>query len=77
MTIVKDSSGLSARFPIGSHFTVGCKDEVWRVTDVGTRVVVAVARRSGWMAGPPYALAEVVFDEHDQAVMCSCEEPPP
>ena len=32
----------------------------WRCTDIGTRVVVA-----SWYAGPPFAVAEWVFDEHD------------
>lgn len=36
------------------------------VTDVGSRVVVAVsAEHPDWMRGPPYALAEYVFDEDD------------
>ena len=57
----------------------------WRVTDVGTRVIVAIridevsvegsdpktlsekeASENGWFDGPPYAVAEVVFDEDDQ-----------
>lgn len=57
----------------------------WRVTDVGTRVIVAIridevtvegsttktlseaeAAENGWFDGPPYSVAEVVFDEDDQ-----------
>jgi hypothetical protein len=40
----------------------------WRCTDVGTRVIVAIrldAPDSGWYNGPPYAVAESVFDESD------------
>ncbi|MDX0230347.1 hypothetical protein GOC14_07265 [Sinorhizobium meliloti] len=61
----------------------------WRVTDIGTRVVVAIriqpldlrskcdgkitrmeiseaeAAQDGWFDGPPYAIAEKVFDEND------------
>lgn len=61
----------------------------WRVTDIGTRVVIAIriqplvlqskrdgkirreeiseieAEHYGWFDGPPYAVAEQVFDEFD------------
>lgn len=40
----------------------------WRCTDVGTRVVIAIPLSStdpSWHNGPPYAVMEVVFDEHD------------
>ena len=40
---------------------------LWRCTDVGTRVVVAIrldAPDASWYAGPPYAVAEHVFDEY-------------
>ena len=40
----------------------------WRCTDVGTRVIVAIkldCSDSSWYVGPPYAVAESVFDEHD------------
>jgi hypothetical protein len=61
---------LADRFPIGAHFVIEGRDHaVWRVTDVGTRVIVAIPHRCGWMEGPPYALAEHVFDEDDQRVM--------
>ncbi len=77
-----------------SHFNIG--DEFimangwrWRITDIGTRVVVAIriqplvlqskrdgkirreeiseieAGHYGWFDGPPYAVAEQVFDECD------------
>jgi hypothetical protein len=71
-------------FAIGRPFRCGGK--LWRCTDVGTRVVVAIrldklrvastggnrtlahheAEAEGWFRGPPYAVAETVFDEHGQ-----------
>jgi hypothetical protein len=30
-----------------------------------TRLSAEEAEREGWFSGPPYAVAEVVFDEHD------------
>jgi hypothetical protein len=55
-------------FTIGMEFT--CGDKQWCCTDVGTRVIVAVclddyAEDSSWYIGPPYAVAEMVFDEND------------
>lgn len=70
-------------FSIGQTFR--CGDRLWRCTDVGSRVVVAVradyvrissqdgdtvhtiTRRVGPadLQGPPYGLAETVFDEYD------------
>jgi hypothetical protein len=41
----------------------------WRCTDVGRRVVVAIKidtyEDTSWYSGPPYAVAETVFDEND------------
>ena len=41
----------------------------WRCTDVGTRTIAAIkldpGRSSDWQNGPPYAVAETVFDEDD------------
>lgn len=41
----------------------------WRCTDVGSRVIVAIKLDEkfdeSWHAGPPYAIAEHVFDEYD------------
>jgi hypothetical protein len=56
-------------FHIGSEFYSG--DKLWRCTDVGSRVVIAVCLSdhtddSSWFNGPPYAVAESVFDEYDQ-----------
>ncbi len=41
----------------------------WRCTDVGARTVAAIKLDQSdpsWYNGPPYAVAEFVFDEHDQ-----------
>jgi hypothetical protein len=54
---------------IGDSFT--CGGNRWHVTDVGRRTVVAIAHKPGWMNGPPYALAEMVFDEND---LPACEK---
>ena len=54
-------------FSIGLEFHCGGKR--WRCTDVGTRVIVAIALEHdddpSWYNGPPYAVAESVFDEYD------------
>ncbi|VTU28514.1 hypothetical protein E5CHR_02624 [Variovorax sp. PBL-E5] len=54
-------------FVIGGVFY--CGGSVWRCTDIGTRVIVAMKldhdHDPSWYDGPPYALAEVVFDEND------------
>lgn len=52
-------------FHIGMKFTTATGR--WSVTDVGTRVVVAIpeTKDAGWMNGPPYAVVEIVFDESD------------
>ncbi|HUN43646.1 MAG TPA: hypothetical protein VMU81_25400 [Acetobacteraceae bacterium] len=72
-------------FTIGGTFR--CGGGLWRCTDIGTRVVVAIridlvdvegstpelrrtldreeAASEGWFDGPPYAVAECVFDEYD------------
>ena len=65
---------LAELFPIGTYFAIDGRDHaIWRVTDVGTRVIVAIKHTPGWMEGPPYALAEHVFDEDDQLVMREVE----
>ncbi|MCA9091494.1 MAG: hypothetical protein KDA90_23010 [Planctomycetaceae bacterium] len=66
-----------------------CGDRLFRCTDKGQRVVVAIrvdcvtvasndgrtwsltgeqAEAEGWFNGPPYAVAETVFDEDDLTV---------
>jgi hypothetical protein len=42
-----------------------CGGREWQVSDIGTRTVVAILVKEGWMNGPPYALPENVFDEND------------
>jgi len=62
-------------FVIGKDFE--CGGNMWRCTDIGTRVIVAIGLRSGtdesWYNGPPYAILEHVFDEND---MEGCHEKP-
>lgn len=50
-------------FQTGVFFDYG--GHTWKVTDIGSRVVVAIKWKDGWMCGPPYAVAEHVFDEND------------
>ena len=54
---------------IGDCFVLDDQPQVWRVTDVGSRTIVAIRLDKGddtsWYAGPPYAVAEYVFDEDD------------
>ena len=59
-----------SKFRIGGEFW--CGDNKWRCTDVGSRVIAAICLSSdeviadpSWLNGPPYALAESVFDEYD------------
>ena len=57
-------------FKIGMEFTAaGSLSGRWRCTDVGTRAIVAIQIEPGndpsWCDGPPYAVAEFVFDEDD------------
>ncbi len=56
-------------FKIGGEFM--CSGKRWRCTDIGTRTVIAVClddhpHDPSWYNGPPYAVAESVFDEYDQ-----------
>jgi len=54
-------------FAIGTVFQ--CGERRWRCTDVGSRVIVAICLDHdddpSWYNGPPYAVAESVFDEND------------
>ena len=45
-----------------------CGGKRWKVTDIGTRTVIAIPIKEGWMEGPPYTQAEIVFDEEDLTV---------
>ncbi len=58
--------GLGAEF-----FTPAGK---WRVTDIGTRTIIAIRITQNWepiadcwLNGPPYTVAEHVFSENDFA----------
>jgi hypothetical protein len=53
-------------FHIGLEFFAGAGFR-WRCTDTGSRTVLAIrltGRTPEWLAGPPYIVDEVVFDEH-------------
>lgn len=58
-----------------SEFAIGCDfltaTGTWRCTDIGTRTIIAIKvsdrKDSVWLQGPPYAVAETVFDETDWA----------
>lgn len=55
-----------ADFVIGQSFWTDTGE--WICTDIGTRVIVAIKANwddPSWHNGPPYALAETVFDEYD------------
>lgn len=62
-----------SEYQIGTVFT--CNKQAFLCTDVGNRVVVGIKMKYDWMAGPPYALAEVVFDEDDQKVLFIVRQP--
>jgi hypothetical protein len=66
-------------FKIGMEFTAaGSLSGRWRCTDVGTRAIVAIQIEPGndpsWCDGPPYAVAEFVFDEDDIVACNKCEK---
>ena len=54
-------------FSIGTEFMT--ETGRWRCTDVGTRVITAIRLNHdddpSWYLGPPYKVAESVFDEYD------------
>ena len=54
-----------SKFKIGTEFLTGSGR--WRCTDVGTRTIIAIKldldHDPSWYNGPPYAVAEPVFDE--------------
>lgn len=59
-----------ADFAIGTRFETAT-GQLWRCTDVGQRTIVAIEWKPdldpAWYQGPPYTVAEVVFDEPDIA----------
>lgn len=54
-------------FAIGKEFRT--ETGTWRCTDIGTRTIIAIKVSDrddpSWFNGPPYAVAEIVFDEDD------------
>ena len=55
-------------FTLGMEFMCGGKR--WRCTDRGIRTVIGICLDAhpgdpSWYHGPPYAVAETVFDEDD------------
>ncbi|MBF0340277.1 MAG: hypothetical protein HQL95_04860 [Magnetococcales bacterium] len=67
---------MHASIAIGTEFI--SDGNRWRCTDKGTRTIVAIKLDQddpSWYNGPPYSVAEAVFDEHDlEAVALSMEE---
>lgn len=59
-----------SEFMVGNSFM--CDKHQWVVTDIGARTIIAIQFMEGWMLGPPYALAETVFDENDQIGCTPC-----
>jgi len=60
---------LHSEFQIGLEFM--CGQTRWRCTDIGTRTIAAISLENhdeSWFVGPPYAVSELVFDEHDMPV---------
>lgn len=71
---------LLTRLRIGQEFVHPGTGHRFRITDVGTRTVLAinltdfVSERGGppessWFVGPPYMLTEHVFDETDYPLL--------
>lgn len=56
-----------ADFKLGDTFETATGK--WRVTDIGTRTIIAIKldhpEDESWYNGPPYAVKETVFDEND------------
>ena len=60
-----------SKFSIGNEFYTGSGK--WRCTDIGTRVIVAIQLNQEDERnynGPPYSIAENVFDEYDMDGCC-------
>ena len=79
--LVKEAAEYSAKMyttiTIGLEFYAG--GGKFRCTDKGTRTIVAIKLDHdddpSWYNGPPYAVAETVFDEYDlEAVTLTQEE---
>ncbi|MFT3789739.1 MAG: hypothetical protein QM741_01410 [Rudaea sp.] len=63
---MNDESLKHSDFHIGLEFYT--ETGRWRCTDVGSRTICAIKldeHTEDWYHGPPYAVAEQVFDEND------------
>ncbi len=63
-------------FLLNCEFKTG-SEKTFRCTDIGKRVIVAICLDdhpddASWYNGPPYAVAEHVFDEYDQEDCTKC-----
>jgi hypothetical protein len=55
-----------SEFKINGEFMFA--EERYRCTDIGTRVIIAIRLDKtdpSWYNGPPYAVAEMIFDEYE------------
>lgn len=54
-------------FEIGKSFWTASGE--WRCTDIGRHTIAAIhiepGRDPSWYSGPPFSVAEIVFDEYD------------
>ncbi len=64
-------------FKVGKDFS--CGDKMWRCTDKGSRVIIAICLNDSDalvdprnFSGSPYSIQEYVFNEYD---MCGCITP--
>lgn len=62
-----DLNEIRKKISVGDVFTCGGKS--WKCTDKGQRTIIAIEldpdRDDSWYVGPPYAVAETIFDEND------------
>lgn len=63
-------------FHLNCEFKTG-SEKAFRCTDIGKRVIVAICiddypDDTSWYNGPPYAVAEHVFDEYSQEDCTLC-----
>ena len=74
-----------AQFKIGESFKTATG--IWRCMDIGSRTIAAIhmAHEDGrpvyedpsWFKGPPYAVAEEVFDAYDFGGCYTMDDPEP
>lgn len=64
------TTGIAKLASVREQFAIGCEfrcgGKRWRCTDVESRVIAAICLDDpvdpAWLDGPPYAVAETVFD---------------